>query len=73
MNGLREQFATRLRDCGLEWHPEKARIVYSTAGAADRRKLTGRSLATFSVHIPPEAYCGSARANLYGLQVRGQP
>lgn len=27
-NRLREQLATRLRDCGLEMHPEKTRIVY---------------------------------------------
>lgn len=27
-NWLREQLATRLRDCGLEMHPEKTRIVY---------------------------------------------
>jgi len=27
-NWLREQLATRLRDCGLEMHPEKTRVVY---------------------------------------------
>jgi RNA-directed DNA polymerase len=27
-NRLREQLATRLRDCGLEMHPDKTRIVY---------------------------------------------
>ena len=27
-NGLREQLDARLRDCGLELHPEKTRVVY---------------------------------------------